>query len=353
MRAARLNVIGQPLTIEDIASPDLSLSAVKVRIQASPIPSHTTSVVQGQMPFALPIPYTMGTSAIAVVEAVADDVVGLEPGQLVYCSPYHFVEVNGLGREEILIGFFGMTPNSDRLLKRWKNGTFAEWAIFPQECVTPLKGLENEQSTRLAAINYLNIAYGGLLKGGMRPGLNVLVTGATGYLGSLVVLTALAMGAAKVFPVGRSHSILEKLAAIDPKRVVPVPLSSDSNNYTTEIAKVAGKVDLYIDSLGLLPTPELTMAGINAVRLGGTVVLNGGVFATLPINYLDILGKQLTIRGNFMFPRTAPAEVAQMIAAGLIGLEAIQVKSFGLEQVNEAIASAATAKALELVVVAP
>jgi alcohol dehydrogenase len=92
------------------------------------------------------------------------------------------------------------------------------------------------------------------------------------------------------------------------------------------------------------------MAGIHTLRLGGTAVLNGGAFATLPINYLDILGKQLTLCGNFMFPRHASADIVRMVRAGLIPLEAIQVETFSLEKVNEAITQASKAKALELCV---
>ena len=327
--------------------------AVKVQVLASPIPSHTVNVMQGQMPFPLPIPYTPGTEAIAVVEKVADDVVGIQPGQRVYCSPYHFADVNGSTREEMLIGFFGMTPQSDRLVAIWKNGTFAEKALFPQECVTPLAGVENFDPVRLSAINYLNIAYGGLLAGGLRPGQTVLVTGATGYLGSLVVLVALAMGAETVFPVGRNQQQLDRLTALNPKRVKAVPLSDDAAAYHTDISQVAGQVNLYLDSLGLLPTPELTMAGINALGMSGTAVFNGGVFATLPLNYLDILSKRLTIRGNFMFPRNAPTEIIRMIAAGLIPLDVIESNAFPLEQVNDAINRAARAKALELYAIVP
>ncbi len=353
MKAARLNAIATPLQMEVIAEPNLRPGAVKVQVLASPIPSHTVHVMQGQMPFPLPLPYTPGTGAIAIVEAVAEDVIGIEPGQRVYCSPYHFVDVNGRTREEILIGFFGMTPQSDRLLTVWKNGTFAEKALFPQECVTPLlTGLEHLDPVRLSALNYLNIAYGGLLAGGLRPGQTVLVTGATGYLGSLVVLVALAMGAETVFPVGRNRAMLERLVALNPKRVRAVPLGDDSTQYQAAITQAVGQVDLYLDSLGLLTTAEMTMAGMNVVRLGGTVVFNGGVVATLPLNYLDILSKRLTIRGNFMFPRTAPAEVMRLIAAGLIPLETIVVKAFPLEQVNEAIQQAAQAKALELFAIA-
>jgi alcohol dehydrogenase len=126
----------------------------------------------------------------------------LNQGNLFTVHPIILLNISGKGREEILIDFAGMTPQSDRLLKLWKNGTYAAKAIFPQECLMPLMDLDQFKPTELAAINYLNIAYGSLLKGGMRLGQTVLVNGATGCLDSLVVLTALVMGAAKVFPVG-------------------------------------------------------------------------------------------------------------------------------------------------------
>ena len=58
----------------------------------------------------------------------------------------------------------------------------------------------------------------------MHSGETVIVNGATGITGIGTVLSALAMGAARVIAIARNPARLEKLQAIDPKRVATVAL---------------------------------------------------------------------------------------------------------------------------------
>lgn len=62
---------------------------------------------------------------------------------------------------------------------------------------------------------------------------------------------------------------------------------------------------------------------------------------------------QLTIRGSFMYPRHAPADLWRMIVAGLLDLSALRPHVFALDDVDRAIAQAATVKGFEYCVLAP
>jgi alcohol dehydrogenase len=198
MKAARLNKLGEPLRIEDVPDPILRANSVIVKVLGSQMMSYTHEVMSGSAArIAPPIPYTPGVSAIGVVETVADDVIGIDLGQKVFCSPHVVVQPNGRPPESILIGWFGLTPRADKLLALWKNGAFAEKALYPAVCVTPLAGAESVAAEQLACLNILTIAYGALLKGPLRSGQTVVVNGATGNIGACVVLLALTMGAAK------------------------------------------------------------------------------------------------------------------------------------------------------------
>ncbi|MGA7385131.1 MAG: hypothetical protein WBW81_10725 [Methylocella sp.] len=66
-----------------------------------------------------------------------------------------------------------------------------------------MRGLDHVPREQLIALAKLVVPYGGLLRAGVRSGQVVAVNGATGYYGSAGVMTALAMGAAKVVAVGR------------------------------------------------------------------------------------------------------------------------------------------------------
>ncbi len=54
-----------------------------------------------------------------------------------------------------------------------------------------------------------------------------------------------------------------------------------------------------------------------------------------------------------MYPRQVPGELLKMVSAGTLDLKALQVHTFQLEDVEEAITKAATLKGVEHCVLAP
>jgi NADPH:quinone reductase-like Zn-dependent oxidoreductase len=86
----------------------------------------------------------------------------------------------------------------------WRNGSFAEKALYPASCLTVLpEAREWDRPELLAFLASLAIADGGLRRGELRGGQTVVVNGATGNLGGAAVLAALARGAARVVATGR------------------------------------------------------------------------------------------------------------------------------------------------------
>lgn len=327
MKAARLHTPGQPLAIEQCPAPTLRPSGVRVRVLASAVPAFGQGVLSGRLPIPLPVPYIPGPSCVGTVEDVADDVVGLTRGDVVFCSPTYVQEVHGGARESILIGWFGLTPGCAPLLERWKNGAWAEQAVYPAECVTPLGKGAGADDIRLGP---LAIAYGGLLRAELRPGQSVLINGATGNLGSAAVLVALALGASRVVARGRNAAVLDELSALD-RRVVVRETNSD---------EAVEPVDAVLDVLGYVTEAEPVTSGLAALRPGGTAVFMGGVLADIPVAYLTMLVSQWTLRGAFMYPAEAPAELVRMMSAGTLNASAIRTTVHPLDQINEALAAA-------------
>jgi len=350
MKAARLNELGQPMVIEEIAEPVLRPGGIRVKVLSASVPSFTGAVMSGQMPMPLPVPFTPGPSCVGEVEAVADDVIGFEVGQRVFCAPNLTVRTNGGGVEKILIGWFALTPGAGQLMEQWKDGCFAEKAVYPASCVTPLgAGDPNEQ----IALGPLAISYGGLLGGNLQPGQGVLINGATGNLGAAAVLAALAMGAATVFAVGRNQEVLDQVKALDPARVQTVALQGEPEAYAKQVAEAALGVDMVLDALGYVAGPEPTLAAMGALRPGGTMIFMGGVMADIPVPYLTMVGMELTVRGSFMYPAWAPAALWRMVACGTLDLGKTQSKAFALDDINEAVAAAGAMKCLSYCVVTP
>lgn len=353
MKAAVLQNKGEELQVINMPEPSVVTGSVKVRILSSHILSFAKYLFGGQMPVPLPTPYIPGPSAIGIVEEVANDVSGLEIGQKVFCNPYITSKAQTGVQEAILKGWFGLTADSSRLIEQWKQGSFAEAAVYPAENVTPITGLDHIDDSKLAIINYLSITYGGFLKGKLSPGQTVLINGATGNMGSAAVLVSLAMGAKIVYVVGRNRAEIDNLKTLDPKRVIPILLEGPEEEYVNILTSKASNVDLVLDALGTVLTPYLTSAGISTLRPKGTVVFIGGVFTDVPVSYYDMLTREITITGSFMYPETAPMDILNMIKAGTLSIESVKTDDFSLVDVNVAINRAAELKGLHYSILKP
>jgi alcohol dehydrogenase len=346
MKAARLIAVGSKLSIEDVPEPQLKRGSCRVKVDASHVMSYTHEIIEGHSGrIAAPIPYTMGLCAVGTIEAVAPDIVGLTSGQRVFCSPHVVAEPHGEDPEYMLIGWFGVSANAERLVAEWKNGAFAEKALYPSECITPIPDDIEADATQLSFINILAVAYGGLLRGGFRAGQTIIVNGATGNIGACAVVLSLAMGAARVIAVGRDEQILEQIAQLDSQRIVPVSIRADKEEYSAKIKVAANRAQLLLDAIAA-PTADPTVACVEALGTRGTAVLMGGVRANFSLPYSFILRKELMICGSYMYPHSAIHELIQMIRFGVLNLSQFKISKYKLEDINQAVQDAPNCKGL-------
>lgn len=354
MKGLYLEKVGSPLEYKELPEPELQPGAAVVKIIAAPILSYMKQVVSGELGFyVLPTPFIPGSNGVGIVESVAEDVIGIQPGQLVYLDPYLYTETTTGFYDGILIGLTALGPGSLNLQQTWRNGTFAQKALWPASRLTVLDAVKSIDPYQLASLTSLMVPYGGLLKGNLSPSQTIIITGATGNFGSGGVLMALAMGAGKVVPVGRNQPILEQLQTLDPKRVIPVTLTGDAEQDQQQIANVAQGADLLLDLVGHSPDATATISGIQALRPGGTAVLMGGVQGMVSVPYGQILMNQITITGQFMYPTTAPGDLVNLLSLGRLDLSAMKLKRFGLEEFNQALDHASVTKGLEYTMLCP
>jgi alcohol dehydrogenase len=354
MKAARLYEVGKPLKVEEVTDPTLRSGSAIVKVLCAHVFSYTREVINGERGYALPeLPFTPGTGAIGIVEAIADDVFGLEIGQKVFCDPYIYSQNISAEPDGILLGWTGLAQASPRLQSIWKDGVFAEKVLFPADCLTPIPEAIAFSPEQLIYLDYLTVVYGGLLRADLRPAQTLVINGATGGLGSSAVLLALAMGVAKIIAVGRSKEALKALEQID-KRVVGVAVDGDVNSDAEKIREVTnGGADVAIDLLGDLPKPEQTLTVINALRRGGTAVFVGGVSADIPLPYPKIMLEQLIIKGSFMYPKHAASKLVTMIDAGILNLDIVKPHVFSLNEIEIAIEKAPSFKGFNYCVIVP
>jgi alcohol dehydrogenase len=337
MKAVFLAKPGEPLKIVDAPEPKLQASGCIVRILAAPVLSFMKKVVSGELGYAMATPWIPGANGVGVLEDIADDVIGLSVGDHVFIDPYVYTHTATEAHDGILIGLTALTPDSASLQYRWRHGTFAEKALIPAECLTVIDVTSSFDSAQLATLSFAAIAYGGLLKGEFRPGQTLIVTGATGNIGSSAILVALAMGAKRVVAVGREENVLDELRTVDPDRVQTVKLKGDLESDKRAIQAAGGPADLVYDMLGNARTFEPTSSAIHALRRGGTAVLMGGVQAAIDLPYSHVMLNELTITGAFMYPRNAPRDLVNMVKGGILNLSKLGIRRFPLEQVQAAL----------------
>jgi alcohol dehydrogenase len=59
---------------------------------------------------------------------------------------------------------------ADAVQQSWRDGTLAEYVLFPASTVTPLEGFEDLDMAQLAVITRCIVPFGGLLRGRLRAG---------------------------------------------------------------------------------------------------------------------------------------------------------------------------------------
>ena len=195
----------------------------------------------------------------------------------------------------------------DRVMALLAGGGQAEKAVVPQGQALPLPPatsfVEGGALPEACLTAWTNL----VSEGKLEPGETVLVTGATGGMGTMAVQLAHALGA-RVFAAGRNRERLERLRALGADAVMEL-----GEGLAAEVARASGGrgADLVIDFVG---GPHLTHA-LAALRPQGRLVLVGLLAGRKAEVNLDlVLGRRLRILGSTLRPRPR-AEKAHLVQA--------------------------------------
>src|ERR1700761_3271403 len=144
-RAWRLHAHND-LRFDEVETPAPAPDGVVVRIEAGMVLSYTGKVLSGSVPYSLPpMPFVPGTNAIARVIAAGSNVSHVQSGDRVFLSPHLRGDVPDSDPPQILIGLTAMVTTEAALAMqmRWRDGVFAEVALWPAACVTPLFNMDD------------------------------------------------------------------------------------------------------------------------------------------------------------------------------------------------------------------
>ncbi|WP_324671477.1 medium chain dehydrogenase/reductase family protein [Hymenobacter sp. GOD-10R] len=355
MQAAILEAFGTPLLLQELADPRPLAGEVVVDVVAAPVLPYAAEVFSGARQYPLLLPLAVGSGAVGRVRSVGPDTTRLAPGDWVYCDPTVRARDEPVAPDILLQGLIAPSPGAQRLQAHFRHGPFAEQLLLPLENAIPLGALEPAEAARWCGLGLCLVPYGGLLAADLQAGETILISGATGHFGSAAVAVALAMGAGCVIAPGRNEAVLADLVRRFGSRVRPVRLSGDENEDQRRMQRAApGRIDKVLDLLPPLPDAAPVRAAAQTVRPHGTVVLMGGLRVGLELNYAHLMRHCITVRGQYMYPRQAPAQLIALIRAGLLSLDEWKITTFSLSQVNAAVAHTAhTGEAFQSTILLP
>lgn len=346
MRAAVLERFGAPLVVRTVPDPDNDAGEVLVEVLATCVLPYAAEVFSGARRYPLEPPVIPGVGGIGRVVAAGPAATRIRPGDVVWCDPTVRSRDDALTPDITLQGWSSRGEGGLRLSRHFHHGSFAERMVVPTENVVPLGEVEPDRLPRWSAIAVPLVPYGGLLAVGLQAGETLLVSGATGNFGSAAVAVGLAMGAGTVIATGRNRAVLADLGRRFGERVIPVALTGDAEADTRAmLAAAPGRIDVVLDLLPPAAGATSVRAAAMTVREYGRVVLMGGVGMLggddLALPYPWLMRNSVTVRGQWMFQRTANAQLIALVRAGLLDLDQDDITTFELDEANEAVAHAA------------
>lgn len=346
MKAARLHEIGGKFIVDDLPIPDPGPHDVLIKVKTSgviPNLRNVTKFFPEWYPF-LPLPElpaVFGLDSAGVVVSVGSEVTAYNPGDRVYVNPgigcgecRHCNEGNATRCDSYtFMGYFGFGAGSKDVFKRYPYAGYSQYMTAPGSSLIRLP--DSLKFSTAARFGYLGTAYSAVRKSELRPSQSAIILGASGTLGIAATLLALAFGASKVFAVARDPEALERLEALDPRRVVPI--SMDGSIHEKVRQHLSAGADVMIDALGAKAPATLFTDTMQAVSRGGRIVQIGGVEGPIPIEPHPFMCSQYQYIGSLWFTPSEGDEITKLFDSGVLDFSLLEEHPYPLEKINKAL----------------
>ncbi|MFP4149034.1 MAG: NAD(P)-dependent alcohol dehydrogenase [Nitriliruptoraceae bacterium] len=321
MRAARLHAYGQPLSIDEVDTPEPGPGEVLIRIASTGACHSDLHVMSGEMPILPELPWILGHENAGYVEALGPGASGIDIGTPVLVW-------GGWGCGTCRVCRAGDEQVCDVL--RWGGlglpGGYAEHLVVPSpRNLIPIHDLEPDTAAPLtdAALTPYRAVKHALPW--MVAGSTVVAIG-VGGLGQYGVQFMKQLSGARVVAVDTAAD----------KRALAADLGADVTLDPTEVdvaAEILGmtggeKASVVIDFVGTDATMATAAASVGKQGLFVLVGLAGG---STPVSFLG-MESEATFRTSTWGNRNELAEVVALARAGAI---TGQVEQHPLEEINE------------------
>lgn len=345
MRAARLHEAGKPFSIDTIDVPELRPDEVLVRVKACGIVPNLKNVLNSTLDMPSPeLPAIYGLDVAGVIEATGDRVLDFRPGERVYvnparacgsCNPCLTGKTINCKRI-ILNGYFGITPDSQRLFKDNPWGGYAEYMPAPQSSLVRIP--DNVSFSEAARLGYLGTSYRGLKIGQAGPGKTVFIDGITGTLGLGAVALALALGVRQILGTARNDELFDRIKALAEPGRIEILKSGERpvTEWCQEVTHGRG-VDIVLNALNTGAPGKPMQESLKCLNRGGNLVNVGAVMDPVPLDVFWMMSNNISLLGSSWFSTKDGQEMADMAEVNELNLSFFEHREFPLERINEAI----------------
>jgi S-(hydroxymethyl)glutathione dehydrogenase / alcohol dehydrogenase len=340
MKAAVLWERRTPLKIEEIDLADLQPGEARVKVLASGVCHSDLHHINRETPFKPPL--VLGHEGAGIVEAVADGVTSVKPGDRVVimfgskCGTCHYCHS---GEDYLCTTPIPDHPrfirNGDRFSQLLGVGSFAEYVNVTASNLVPVP---EEVPIECAALLACGVTTGlGAVSNtaGVEPGSNVAVIG-VGGVGMNVVQGAYLAGATRVIAVDIVERKLELAQQFGATHLIN-STEEDPVQAIRDLTHGRG-ADYVFEVIG---RPETIKQAYDAARNGGTAVVVGFGAADeeVSFNLADLMKTGKAIQGCFygsVRPHMDVPRYIDLYLNGRIKIDQLISRRFKLEQINEA-----------------
>lgn len=306
MRAAVFDDFGGPGVIEirKVPIPEPGPGEVRIKVEAAAM-NHLDLWVRRGLPIETPMPHIGGSDIAGVVDSVGPGAEDVPIGVRVVVDPSLGYEwYSGQDRGES----FDELPF--RIIGEHTQGGFAEYAVVPAENLLEIPDGFSSTDAAAAGLVFVTAWRALMTRGRLRAGERVLITGASGGVGTAAVQVAARAGA-KVFAVTGGEDSVRRTADLGAQIVY----DRFDVDFSREVWRDTYKkgVDVVFDTVG----EEVWPRCLRALSKGGRLVTSGATTGSRGVTELRLVfWKQLEIMGSTMGTPTEFREVMRLVFDG-------------------------------------
>jgi S-(hydroxymethyl)glutathione dehydrogenase/alcohol dehydrogenase len=364
-RAAVLESVGAPLRIDTLTLGDPGPGDVLVRIRATGLCHTDLEVMQGTLPY--PMPIVLGHEGAGIVEAVGREVTHVKVGDHVICSwnPHcghcfycergspilcePFREHQPKGR--LLDGSMHLRRRGETMHHFFTTSTFAEYTIVPESGAIPVPREVPFDRACIIGCGVMTGVGAVVRKARVEPGASVVVIGC-GAVGLNAIQGAVIAGASRIVALETNAARREaalRFGATD-------ALDGAAADVVEQVRRrTAGRgADYVFEAAG---HPNAFRISVEAVRPGGQVVWLGkiNVDEQVAFRWGSLMQEKRIVRSSYgdAIPLRDFPWLARLYLEGKLELDAMITDRIPLERINEGFAALARGEGIRTVVELP